>query len=86
MTTPSSLAEIEAILLREIPRMLSLPAGRVTAGTPLDELGLDSLLLLELMVFIEKKFGISLLDAPLTRQDLETICTLSKHIAKLAQC
>ena len=85
MATIHSLAEIENILLQEIPRMLSLPAGQVTIETPLQTLGLDSLLLLELVVFIEKKFGISLLDAPLTRQDLETIHALSQHIAKLLQ-
>jgi len=77
--TPTT-AEIERTLLAEISGMFpENPA--VTSATPLQALGLDSLRLFELFVLIEKQFGLSLLDSPLTREALENVASLAGHIA-----
>jgi len=85
MEPTPSLDEIENILLHAIPGMLPQASGPITPDSDLQSLGLDSLVLLELIIFIEKKFGISLLDAPLNHQDLENIRSLSRHITRLLQ-
>jgi acyl carrier protein len=56
-------------------------AANVTADTPLQSLGLDSLRLFEIFVLIEKEFGQSLVDGPLTRGMLENISALADHVA-----
>ncbi|MFA7343626.1 MAG: acyl carrier protein [Terrimicrobiaceae bacterium] len=80
MSTPPSTAEIENILVAEISRMFpDVPA--VNAGTPLQSLGLDSLRLFEIFVLVEKRFGESLVDGPITRGMLENPSALATHIA-----
>jgi acyl carrier protein len=85
MDTAPCISEIESILINEAASLLSMPPEQVTGETPLLSLGIDSLRLFELVVFIEKKFGINLLDAPLGRRDLENIRALSQHIAARLQ-
>lgn len=51
------LGELIAI---EVARILRLSAAEVDLGRPLDELGLDSLMALELRMNVENKFGIEL--------------------------
>ena len=80
MPPAPSTKEIERILLDEISRMFP-DAPPITADTPLQALGLDSLRLFEIFVFVEKQFGVSLLDGPLTRGMLETPASLAAHIA-----
>ena len=74
------LAEIESTLLHEAVSILSADAAQVTLDTPLYNLGLDSLRLFELFVFVEKQFGLSLLEAPVMRENLESIRALARHI------
>ena len=76
-----SLAEIESLLLQEAASILSADPSQITLDTPLYNLGLDSLRLFELFVFVEKQFGLSLLEAPVTRENLENIRSLSRHIS-----
>ncbi|MDX9974956.1 MAG: acyl carrier protein [FCB group bacterium] len=50
----------------------------VTDESTLSDLGVDSLGLVKLFVFIEQRFGLSLINAGLTRRDLATfgnLCT-----------
>ena len=79
MHVPST-NEIERILVGEISRMFP-DNSPLTADTPLQALGLDSLRLFEIFVLVEKQFGVSLLDSPLTRGMLETPAALAAHIA-----
>jgi acyl carrier protein len=72
--------EIERILLAEISAMIPEIQG-ITADMPLRTLGLDSLRLFELFILIEKQFGVTLLNGPLSREALENIAALSAHIA-----
>ena len=81
MASDLTASEIERKLLAEIAEMLSVAPREITATTPLQSLGLDSLRLFELFVFVEKQFGVSLMDGPLTRQTLENPAALASHIA-----
>lgn len=80
MSTVPTRAEIESVLVNEISKMFP-DAANVTADTPLQSLGLDSLRLFEIFVLIEKEFGESLVDGPLTRGMLENISALADHVA-----
>jgi len=77
--TPTT-SEIERTLLAEISGMFPENPS-ITSATPLQTLGLDSLRLFELFVLVEKQFGVSLLDGPLTRDTLESVASLTAHIA-----
>ena len=48
------------VLKHEIGEILRLPVNRLDAGRPLQELGLDSLMSVELVVAVEERFGIRL--------------------------
>ena len=48
------------------------------------ELGLDSMGLVDLLVFIEKTFGIPLLSSGLRQEDLTSLTTLAQKIAAYA--
>jgi len=80
MSAAPTTAEIERILLVEISGMFPENPD-ITVSTSIQTLGLDSLRLFELCVLIEKEFGLSLLDGPLTRDTLENIASLAAHIA-----
>ena len=60
----------------EVARILRLSADEIDAGRPLDELGMDSLMSLELRMSIENRFGIELpvvaISAGITVNDLAT--------------
>ncbi len=80
MPAAPTTAEIERTLLAEISGMFpENPA--ITSSTSIQTLGLDSLRLFELFVLVEKQFGLSLLDGPLTRDTLESIASLAAHIS-----
>jgi len=80
MSTSPSRAEIERVLVTEIAKMFP-DVPDISAATPLQSLGLDSLRLFEIFVVVEKQFGESLVDGPLTRGMLENISALAGHIA-----
>ena len=70
--------EIEKILVREIGIIL----GGIQVGedVQLHELGLDSMGFVELLVFIEKKFNLKLVDSGLARDNFRTVRILAKSI------
>lgn len=70
--------EIEQILVREIGIIL----GGVQVGedVQLYELGLDSMGFVELLVFIEKKFSLKLVDSGLARDNFKTVRILANSI------
>ena len=82
MSTVPARTEIETVLVNEISKMFP-DAANVTADTPLQSLGLDSLRLFEIFVLVEKQFGVSLLDGPLTRGMLENPASLAAHISDI---
>ena len=54
----------------------------IKADTKLAEMDVDSISLVKIFVFIERTFGISLLDAGLSRDQIETFGSLVQYINK----
>ena len=71
---------IEESLIREVAAILSRDPGSIEPEIPLHEMGVDSLGFVELLVVIEKKFKIKLMESGLTRNDFRTIRSLSSKI------
>ncbi len=70
--------EIEQILVREIGIILG--GIKVGEDVPLHELGLDSMGFVELLVFIERKFNLKLVDSGLVRDNFRTVRILANRI------
>ncbi len=73
--------EIEKSLLEELGTILARDLGEEDADKPLRDLGVDSLSMVELFVTIEKRLGIRLMEAGLTRENFTSIDTLSSAIS-----
>lgn len=54
----------------------------IKADTKLAEMDVDSISLVKIFVFIERTFGISLLDAGLSKDQIETFGSLVQYINK----
>lgn len=74
---------IEEILIKEVAAILSVDPGSIKPEIPLHEMGLDSLGFVELLVVIEKKLKLKLMESGLTRSDFRTIRSLSAKIGAL---
>jgi acyl carrier protein len=74
---------IEESLIREVAAILSKDPGLIEPEIPLHEMGVDSLGFVELLVVIEKKFKIKLMESGLTRNDFRTIRSLSSKIGTM---
>jgi len=75
----------EQTLIDEVAAILSKDPAAILPDTPLHELGIDSLSFVELLVFIEKKFNLKLLESGLTKEDFETIHSIASRIISLNQ-
>ena len=73
-------AEIESALQTELAIILDRSAAEITGETTLDSLGLDSIRLMEVMIFIEKTYGVNLADAGLSREDLRSLSALAARV------
>jgi len=76
--------QIEETLINEIAVILSRDPAAMSPETPLNELGLDSLSFVELLVFIEKAFKIQLMESGLTKEDFQTVHSISSTISKMS--
>ncbi len=76
----ATLQQIEEKLMQAVTDIMSLDKNTVTAQTPLPELGIDSLGLVEIFVFIENNFKLQLLESGLTREDIKTIHSLACYV------
>ena len=74
--------EIEKILIKEVSAILATDVDVVVPAVPLHTLGLDSLGFVELLVAIEKRFNLKLIESGLTQKDFETINSLAKCISR----
>lgn len=62
----------------------SLVADQVEVNetTAFDSLGLDSFSIIEIVLFIERKFGVTLPDKELTRENMHSVETLTRCVEK----
>ena len=81
MTENCDAGEIEAILVSEIAMILGKEKDGITPQTPLKSLGMDSIRFVEIIIIIEKRFGIKVMEIGLGRDALENIASLSRCIA-----
>ena len=82
MTTEDDVPRIAEFLRKELATVLATDADSIADDTPLTSLGVDSLRFVELLIIIEKEFGVRLIEAGLTRDDLADVTSLAKCIAK----
>ena len=74
--------EIEEQLSQGIAAIMSMDRSSVAPDIPFKELGLDSLGFVEVLVFIEQTFKLTLVELDLTKEDFETIHSLAAFISK----
>ena len=68
--------------LKDYINALTSPEGNISDNSTLDNMTIDSIALVKILVFIEKQFNISLINAGLAKDDIETFGSLVKHICK----
>ena len=74
--------DIEKILSNEIATILSKDIALISNDESLHAMGFDSLSFVELLVSIEKTFGLKLIDSNLSKEDFQSIETLAKRICE----
>jgi acyl carrier protein len=72
--------QIEEGLVRGISDIAVKAGGKMSADTRLSEIGLDSFMLVEIFVMVEKRMGIKLMESDIRKGDLETIRSLAAYI------
>jgi acyl carrier protein len=55
----------------------------VTADTSFEKLGLDSFSIIEIILFIERKYGITIPDKELNKENLFSAASLAKCVEKI---
>ena len=55
------------------------------AATPLSQLGVDSLSIVEVLLFVERRFGVSVPESHLTRANLHSVDALARCVCVLAE-
>ncbi|MBI5055444.1 MAG: acyl carrier protein [Nitrospirae bacterium] len=77
-----TLQNIQDKLTQGIAAIISKDAASIGADTPFHKLGIDSLGLVEVLVFIEKTFNLKLIESGLEKKDFGTIHSLASFIHK----
>ncbi len=76
------MSEIEDLLIQEVATITGNAPGNIRADAPLHTLGLDSMGLVEVLVFIEKRFALRLMETGLSQEHLETLKALAASVAR----
>ena len=76
----TELGEVERRLIAEVARSLSIEPAELTQETHLASIGINSMILVRLFVFIEGAFNINLMEAGCSRADLQDIGSLAARI------
>jgi acyl carrier protein len=79
-----SVKEIEGLLIAEVANILMIDPATVTVDAPLHSLGMNSMAFVELLVVIEKTFGLKLVETDLTKDDFQAIGSLAACIHRMA--
>ena len=73
---------IKEKLTEQIALSIGEEPSNIKSDMPMHELGMDSLGLVELFVFIEKKFKIQLMESGISQEDIKKIDSLAESINK----
>ena len=73
---------ISAPLIDFIKTNLVANGVEVNPSTTFDSLGLDSFSIIEIVLFIERKFGVTLPDKELTKENMHSVETLTRCVEK----
>ncbi len=73
--------DIERGLARTIAAIVGKQESDLSGATELSDVGADSLMLVEIFVFVEKEYGIKLLESDVSGDDLKSIGSLAAYIA-----
>jgi len=76
--------EIEEILTGGAAAILSKNTAEIAPDEPLYKIGIDSLGFVELLVFIEERFGLKLIESGLGREDFKSIRSLASCISRMS--
>ncbi|MEI6055250.1 MAG: acyl carrier protein [Lentisphaerota bacterium] len=74
--------EIQNFLNKEVALILRLNESEMNIDASLNDLGIDSMSFVELLIAIENKFGVQLIQAGITKADLSSLKTLALRIEK----
>ncbi|MHB9138870.1 MAG: acyl carrier protein [Victivallaceae bacterium] len=74
------LRSIESFLRRQIAVIGRLPEEKVTPTSSLEMCGINSMAFVELLITVEKEYGIKLINGGLTGTDLSSITALAARI------
>lgn len=74
--------EIQNFLNKEVALILRLDESEMNIDASLNDLGIDSMSFVELLIAIENKFGVQLIQAGITKADLSSLKTLALRIEK----
>ncbi|MBI4847355.1 MAG: acyl carrier protein [Nitrospirae bacterium] len=77
-----TLQNIQDKLTQGIAAIISQDEASIAVDTPFHKLGIDSLGLVEVLVFIEKTFNLKLIESGLDKKDFGTIHSLASFIHK----
>ncbi len=75
--------EIKEKLIGQIALTIGEKPADIDSKIMMHELGMDSLGLVELFVFIEKEFNIQLMESGISQEDIMQIDSLAKSIYKV---
>ncbi len=77
-----NIIEIKEKLIEQIALSIGDEPSNIDTDMKMHELGIDSLGLVELFVFIEKEFKIQLMESGISQEDIMKIDSLAKSIHK----
>ena len=69
--------KIQMELAERIADLLSVDTAEIDVETPLHALGLDSLRMVEMLVFIEMQYGVDLMASALQPEDIASVSALA---------
>jgi len=82
---PMTENEVMLTVRTHVAMLVGAEADHVATDRPLHELGLDSMGFVDLLVFIEKRFNLSLMSSGLSNDDFASLSVLAQRIVQASQ-
>jgi len=75
-------SDIQIKIIQQLAVLLDKDTASITPDTLLVSLGMDSMRLVELFIFVEKEFGVELISSDMQPDDLKSPAALAASIAR----